>query len=177
VRDTAAVVADIRALSRDGENEPCEPLDVNEVVQAAVKLALPQVYDTARLELELGEPNPVPVIGSRLGQVVLNLIINATQAMPDRPADRNRVVVSTRAGDAAGAVIEVEDNGVGIPPEIADRLFDPFFTTKPVGQGTGLGLALSHSIVTSFGGELTFQPADPEGTIFRVELPTAGARG
>jgi signal transduction histidine kinase len=171
VRDTNAIIADVRALSRSGEDDEREAVDVAEVVRATVKLAQPQVYDTARLEVDLGETPPVSAIGSRLGQVVLNLIINATQSMPERPAEENLIDVSTRANGSGAVVIEVRDNGTGIPAAAADRIFDPFFTTKPVGVGTGLGLALSHSIVTSFGGRISFRPGPDGGTIFSVELP------
>lgn len=177
VRQANAVITNVRTLSRGDEQDVLEPVDVDAVVRATVKMVLPQVASSVRLEVEFGEAPPVAASGSRLGQVVLNLIINATQAMPDqRPAEQNRVRVTTGTNDRGAAVIEVEDNGTGVSPEVVGRVFDPFYTTKPVGVGTGLGLALSHSIVTSFGGEISLRAAPDGGTIFSVVLPPCAPR-
>jgi CheY-like chemotaxis protein len=113
---------------------------------------------------------------ARLGQVVLNLLINAAQAIPDGHADRHEVRIVTRADAAGRAVLEVHDTGGGIAPEIADRIFDPFFTTKPAGVGTGLGLSICRGIVLGLGGEIRAEPRPGGGTILRVVLPPAPAR-
>ncbi len=111
----------------------------------------------------LGDPQ-------RLTQVLVNLLANARDASPAGGAIR----VATRA-DAETVELTVEDEGSGIPREIADRLFEPFFTTKDPGKGTGLGLALVYSIVEEHYGQITFDsPADPQrghGTRFRLRLP------
>ena len=93
----------------------------------------------------------------RLGQLFLNLLLNAADAIPEGDARSPRDPRDDVATDALGrAVVEIADTGIGIAPEHAARVFDPFFTTKPVGEGTGLGLAICHGIVTQLGGEITF---------------------
>jgi CheY-like chemotaxis protein len=109
---------------------------------------------------------------ARLGQVFLNLIVNAAQALPEGDAEHNEIRVSTRLAGKR-VIIEVSDTGPGIPPEIVGRVFDAFFTTKEVGGGTGLGLAISHRIITDMGGELTVESTMGKGTTFRVALPVA----
>ena len=100
----------------------------------------------------------------QLKQVLLNLIINAIEASPAHSAVR----LSARM-EQTRLLIDVEDEGSGIPDEVSDRIFDPFFTTKP--QGTGLGLAVSSTIVSQHGGTLSFHRKLPQGTTFRIELP------
>ncbi|MBA3392571.1 MAG: response regulator [Deltaproteobacteria bacterium] len=110
---------------------------------------------------------------SRLGQVFLNLIINAAHAIPPGNYEANEIRVSTVLDDQGVVVVTIADTGSGIPPEVRPRLFTPFFTTKPVGVGTGLGLAISHKIITQFGGSLTYDTEVGKGTAFHVTLPLA----
>jgi CheY-like chemotaxis protein len=129
----------------------------------------------ARLVREFG---PVPAVlanEARLGQVVLNLLINAAQAIPEGRVEENEIRVVTGTDDRGRAILEVHDTGAGIPDEIADRIFDPFFTTKPVGVGTGLGLWICRSIVVALGGEITAGKRAGGGTSVRVALPAAPA--
>jgi PAS domain S-box-containing protein len=165
------IVRDLRTLSRD-EGEELSVVDVCGVVESSVGLVRNELRHRARLVKDL-EPVP-PVWGSegRLGQVLLNLLINAAHALPSGQPDRNEVRVKVRAiGDRV--IIEVADTGQGIAPEIRDRIFDPFFTTKPVGMGTGLGLSICHGIVTSLGGEISVESEVGRGSTFRLSLPTA----
>jgi CheY-like chemotaxis protein/anti-sigma regulatory factor (Ser/Thr protein kinase) len=109
---------------------------------------------------------------ARLGQVFLNLLVNAAQALHEGRAQHNEIRVSSRlVGERV--IVEVSDTGVGIPPAIIGRIFDPFFTTKAVGVGTGLGLAICQRIVTDMGGELTVESEVGKGTTFRVTLPVS----
>src|SRR4029450_1278201 len=127
----------------------------------------------------LREFSTVPLVEaneSRLGQVFLNLIVNAAQALPDGYANENEIRVSTRLHAMGRVVAEVEDTGPGIPPEVVPRLFTPFFTTKPRGLGTGLGLAICKRIVTSFGGDISGQTEVARGPVFRVSLTPAERR-
>jgi CheY-like chemotaxis protein/anti-sigma regulatory factor (Ser/Thr protein kinase) len=112
---------------------------------------------------------------SRLGQVFLNLVVNAAQAIPEGHADRHRITIVTRTDERGRAVIEVRDTGPGIPANVLDKLFTPFFTTKPAGVGTGLGLAICQRIVTGMSGEISVESTVGKGTVFRVVLPAARA--
>jgi CheY-like chemotaxis protein len=110
---------------------------------------------------------------SRLGQVFLNLIVNAAQATPEGRAERNEIRIRIAPWDGGRVAVEVRDTGTGIDPAHLPRIFDAFFTTKPVGVGTGLGLAICHRIVTSLGGEIEVRSELGIGTTVRVLLPVA----
>jgi len=108
---------------------------------------------------------------ARLGQVFLNLLVNAAQAIPDGQVERNEIALRTFADEKGHVVVEVADTGSGIASEHLERLFDPFFTTKPVGVGTGLGLSICHGIVSGLGGEIQVDSQVGKGTRVRVVLP------
>ncbi len=105
--------------------------------------------------------------------MVLNLLVNALQAIEAAGRGGGRITIVTWARGEE-VILEVADDGCGIPPEILPRIFDPFFTTKPVGQGTGLGLALSHGIVADHGGRIEVESTPGRGSRFRVILPVGG---
>jgi len=120
--------------------------------------------------------SPVPAVAgneARFGQVLVNLLMNAVQSFPEERTEESFLRVATFTDERGRAIVEVEDNGRGIPPEHLARIFDPFFTTKPVGQGTGLGLAISHAIVAEAGGEIQVRSQASSGTCFRVVFPPA----
>jgi signal transduction histidine kinase len=169
------VVQGLRTFSRP-DLESRSPLDVRAVVESAVAMLSNQLRHGARLVRDYDDDVP-PVVGNdaRLGQVFLNLLLNALQALPplggDRPAE---IHLSVRAPQGAGGVaVAVRDTGSGIAPEVLGRIFEPFFTTKPVGQGTGLGLAICHGIVKAHGGTLEATSTPGQGSTFVVELPAA----
>jgi CheY-like chemotaxis protein/anti-sigma regulatory factor (Ser/Thr protein kinase) len=108
---------------------------------------------------------------TRLGQVLVNLLVNAAQAIPPGNTDNNEVRIATRTNDEGKVVVEIADTGIGMPPEVLSRIFEPFFTTKSGGGGTGLGLSICHGIVASFGGELTAESRVGKGSTFRLTLP------
>lgn len=164
----------VRALGTfgRGEEDGIGAVDVNGVLDSAVEIAAMQLRHRARLTrryeaASLARANPF-----RLGQVFLNLLVNAADALREGAPD-NEIVLSSRSRDDGFVVVEVQDNGVGVPHELQSRIFDPFFTTKPVGKGTGLGLAVCHAIVTSFGGQITCESPTGGGAMFRVTLPPA----
>jgi PAS domain S-box-containing protein len=165
------IVRDLRTLSRD-EGEHLSEVDVGGVVESSLGLVRNELRHRARLVKEL-EPVPrVRASEGRLGQVLLNLLINAVQALPSGAPGRNEVRVRVRS-IAERVIIEVQDTGCGIAADIRDRIFDPFFTTKQVGMGTGLGLSICHGIVTGLGGELTVESELGQGSTFRISLPPA----
>ena len=172
------IVHDLSTFSRvDEESEPAI-VDVHEVLDVALKMAAVEIRHRAQVKKEYGSPPTVLANPARLGQVLLNLLINAAQAIQEGAVERNRITLRTKADFAGRAVVEISDTGCGIPETLQKRIFDPFFTTKPVGMGTGLGLSICHGIVSGMGGELTVESAVGEGSTFRVALSpgTATAR-
>jgi two-component system cell cycle sensor histidine kinase/response regulator CckA len=167
----AAIVRELRSFSRaDGETRRL--VDLVSVVRAAIKLAGNEVRQRARIVTSFEGTRPVWGNEARLEQVVVNLLLNAVQAMHEGHADKNEIRVSVRDDAQGRAVLEVFDNGEGIAADVLPRIFDPFFTTKAVG-GPGLGLSICHGIVTSLGGQISAYSDPSEGTTFRVVLPTA----
>lgn len=121
---------------------------------------------------EYQELPDIECLPSQINQVIMNLVVNAAQAMgPERGT------ITLRTGvQGETAIIEVADTGSGIAPETLQKIFDPFFTTKPVGQGTGLGLSLSYGIVKKHGGDISVSSKPGFGTTFRVQLPLRQTR-
>jgi signal transduction histidine kinase len=152
-------------------------VDLNRVVSSATTVSRNEWKYVAELQLELGQLPQIPAYAGDLGQVVLNLVVNAAHAIKARFAGgekAGRITLRTLAL-ADRVVLEVQDNGSGIAPQHRERVFEQFFTTKPVGQGTGQGLALVRRIVVErHGGWITFDTREGEGTTFRIELSTEG---
>ncbi len=172
-RRVKRIVEDLKDFARRGDPDLRDGVSLNDVTRTALRLVDNLVRkSTSRFELECAADLP-PVRGSpqRLEQVVINLVMNACQALPD-PA--HGVAVRTSFDAGAGAVcLEVRDEGVGILPEHLPRLTDPFFTTKRESGGTGLGLAVSAGIAKEHGGTLTFESTPGRGTTARLSLPAA----
>jgi CheY-like chemotaxis protein len=166
------IVRDLRIFAR-GDEENQGPIDVRSAVDTSINMAMSQIRHRARLVKAYEDVPQVMANESRLGQVFLNLIVNAVQAIPEGSVEENELRVATRTDAAGRAVVEISDTGAGIPPEIIGRIFDPFFTTKDVGIGTGLGLSICHGIITSLGGDITVESSLGKGTVFRVLLPPA----
>ena len=179
----AQLTASLLAFSRKQPLQPAE-IDVNELIREAVRLLTQTLGKQIEIETALsGAVWPAFVDRGQLGSVLVNLAINARDAMPDGgklafATSNIRLGVSEavasgveRAGDYV--IIEVSDTGVGIPQSILDRIFDPFFSTKEVGQGTGLGLSMVFGFVKQSGGSVEVRSEEGRGTIFRIYLPKA----
>lgn len=164
------IVRSLKTFSRP-ENDTRAPLDVSHVLDATLAMVGNEIRHRARLVKDYSLVPEVFANEARLGQVFLNLLLNAVQALRDDRVSSNEIRVVVKPAGADRVVVEVHDNGVGIHPQVRGRIFEPFFTTKPIGIGTGLGLAICHGIVTSLGGTLTFDSEIGKGTAFRVELP------
>jgi signal transduction histidine kinase len=168
------IVHGLKTFARP-ELEARGPVDVLATVEASIAMVAHEIRcrATLRKTVDVGLP---PVFGNaaRLGQVFLNLLLNAVQALADDDPTRNEILV-VLAHDERGVLIEVHDTGAGIAPEIRGRIFEPFFTTKPIGSGTGLGLAICHGIVTAHGGSLSVDSEPGKGSCFRVRLPAMHA--
>ncbi len=166
------IVRGLRTFSR-GDDEPRGPVHVVQVLTASLDIAHNALRHRARLRRDFQPVPPVEANEARLGQVFLNLLVNAAQAIDeDSPAEANEVSVSVAWNPARErVVVSVQDTGRGIPPALLGRVFDPFFTTKTVGEGTGLGLSICHGIVKGLGGDLEVESTLGVGTTFRVLLP------
>lgn len=170
----AKIVEAMRGFSR--ADEQVEPADVTAAIETATALTRNELRHRAHLTVRC-EPVPPLRIGQHaLEQVLVNLLINAAQAIAQGHADDNEIRVIVTAGRAGRVGIEIGDTGHGIEPEVADHVFEPFYTTKPVGQGTGLGLPLCHELILAAGGELSLTSEPGRGTIVRIELPVADAQ-
>ena len=170
------IVRDLKMFSRAPVDESSGSVDVETILESSLRMAWNEIRHRARLRKDYAPVPRVQANEGRLGQVFLNLLVNAAQALPDGRAEDNEVRLSTRLQD--GRVdVEVSDTGAGIPPEIIGQVFDAFFTTKGVGVGMGLGLAICQRIVTDLGGELTVASELGKGSTFRVALPLARAEG
>jgi signal transduction histidine kinase len=166
------IVRDLKIFSRSGEDRK-GLVDVQRVLESTTRMAWNEIRHRARLVKNYTAVPMVEASEAQLGQLFLNLVVNAAQAIPEGDADNNEVRV-TLGTDVAGMVlVEVADTGAGIPREVHDQLFRPFFTTKPIGVGTGLGLAICHQIIASLDGRIEFSSEMSRGTCFRVFLPPA----
>jgi PAS domain S-box-containing protein len=165
------IVLGLKTFSRRDE-ETIGPVDVVQVIESCVEIAQSQLRHTCRLTRDYGDVPHALGNDARLGQVFLNLLVNASQSFDERQRERNQIHVAVSRSDQT-IVVEVRDNGCGIPPADLPRVFDPFFTSKPIGKGTGLGLSVCHGIVTALGGEIGIESAVGEGTIVRVSLKAA----
>ena len=169
----ASLTRQLLLFSRRETTRP-EPLDLNDVVRDAARMLRRLVRANISLEIELAdEALPVTADRGQVEQVLMNLAVNASDAMPEG----GRCTIRTGALGAGHVWLTMEDTGVGIPEAIRQRIFEPFFSTKGVGQGTGLGLSVAHGIVTHHGGSIEVGSEVGRGTRFRVILPRAGSAG
>jgi signal transduction histidine kinase len=168
------VVRGLKTFSRPGPTRR-GPVDVARELEAALRLANHELRHRAVLGVRIGDLPRVVADAHELGQVFLNLLVNAAQAVPVGRAEDHRIDVVALTDPRGWAQVEICDSGVGIPPEVLGRIFEPFFTTKPLGVGTGLGLAISHGIVTAAGGVIEVESGVGRGSTFRVLLPPGEA--
>jgi len=166
------IMAGIRAFSRS-DDISVKLVDVRVPIDAALKLVMNEIRHRARLVKTYTDPPLVLANEGQLGQVFLNLITNAVQAIAEGNAQAHEIRVSATSDEAGDLVIELSDTGEGIPAHLLGRIFEPYFSTKPVGHGTGLGLSISHSILSSFGGKITVASEVGRGATFRIVLPAA----
>jgi len=167
-----SIVRDVKTFSRP-EEQRVDVVDVRPLLESAINMSFNEIRHRARLVKDYGPVPQVSAVPARLGQVFLNLIVNAAQAIPEGAVDQNEIRVSTSTDEKGRAVVGIRDTGTGMPPEVLRHLFDPFFTTKPTGVGSGLGLNISRGIVSSLGGEIVVSSEPGRGSEFRVLLPAA----
>jgi signal transduction histidine kinase len=160
------IVHSLKDFSRSDEGGVFAQADLHQGIETTLKVVNNEIRYKAEVRREYGALPLVECRASRINQVVMNLLVNAAQAIEQR----GEIVVRTGLHDG-GVLIEISDTGNGIAPRNLHRIFEPFFTTKPVGQGTGLGLSLSYGIVKDHGGWIKADSELGRGTTFRVWLP------
>ncbi|MEZ4232395.1 MAG: ATP-binding protein [Polyangiaceae bacterium] len=166
------IVRDLKVFSR-ADSEERGAVDIHQVLDSSARLAWNVVRHHAVLTKDFA-PDLPPVYANepRLGQVFLNLIVNAAQAIPEGSVSKNSIVLHTHRRRDGKVVVEIRDSGCGMPPNVLAQLFTPFFTTKPVGLGTGLGLSICHRIISSLKGQIDVESELDRGTTFRIVLPS-----
>ncbi len=163
---TNQLIRELRLAGRGEEDTP-QPVDVNSLVEGTLLLLQHELKNTIEVKLELGEVQPVPGWPGPLGQVLLNLVMNARQAVGEAGA----ITINT-AMDADQVVVKVSDDGPGLPTGCAERLFKPGFTTKDAADGTGLGLFIVRKILERHQGQIAAGKSAEGGAEFTVTLPT-----
>ncbi|MFO0736335.1 MAG: response regulator [Labilithrix sp.] len=179
MRDARSAVGRVREIVRDlklfsrHEDGAKDRADVKEALESSLRMAFNEIRHRAGVVKEYG-PAPL-VVGSesRLGQVFLNLIVNAAQAIPEGNIEGNTIRVAIRTDAKGMVIVEISDTGAGIKTEDIPNLFTPFFTTKPPGIGTGLGLPICQRIIAQMGGDIQVESEVGRGSTFRVLLPGA----
>ena len=164
------IVLDLRSFSRTDQAE-LQDVDLHEELDRTIGLMEQRFKGNISLERAYGELPEVRCYPGQLNQVFLNLLMNACDVLDDG----GTITVETER-TAGGVRLTFRDDGPGIPPEVQSLIFDPFFTTKPVGQGTGLGLSLSHGIIERHGGNIRVS-SDGTGTAFVIDLPLDATPG
>ena len=169
------IVKAMKEFSHPGSNEK-SPSDINRAIETTITVARNEWKYVAEVDTQFDNAlPPVPCLQGELNQVILNLIVNAAQAIASVVGDgsngKGKITISTRRAKES-IEIAIRDTGPGIPPAIQSRIFEPFFTTKPVGKGTGQGLAMAHStIVKRHQGRIWFESELGKGTTFFIQLP------
>jgi PAS domain S-box-containing protein len=175
VKRAADIVQKLRDFARLDRAES-DWINIHEAITSSLEF-LRERLDRCQIVVDhqFGQLPPVSCAAARMNQLFFDLLTNAIQAIEATSRGLGRIEIRTRAaGDSV--VVELTDDGCGIPAEILPRIFDPFFTTRPVGVGSGLGLSTSHGVVADHGGHLEVESTPGEGTTFRVTLPVEGSR-
>jgi signal transduction histidine kinase len=147
----------------------CWPVDVREVLDSALNVAMHALSSRARVECDYGDVPSLKTDPAQLGQIFLNLVFNAAESFELADPSRNLIRLSAGTTDTGAVVVAVSDNGPGIPREQLERVFEPFFTTKD--RGMGLGLAISRTLAARLGGKLIAESEVGKGSTFALHLP------
>ncbi|HEU4581560.1 MAG TPA: ATP-binding protein [Polyangiaceae bacterium] len=164
----AAIVRDLQRLSLPNSTE-CWPVDVREVLDSALNVAMHALSSRARIERDYGEVPSLKTDPAKLGQIFLNLVFNAAESFEHTDPARNLIRLRVSTGDTGEVLVAVCDNGPGIPRDQLERVFEPFFTTKD--RGMGLGLAISRTLAARLGGKLLAESEVGRGSTFALQLP------
>jgi PAS domain S-box-containing protein len=165
------IVRDLSSFARPPEKQSSR-VNVQRVLELSVKMAMVEIRHRAKVVRDYSEAPEVVADGAQLGQVFLNLLVNAAQSIPEGAAHQNEIRLSIRASEQ-DVHVQIQDTGEGMLADVLERIFDPFFSTKPAGRAMGLGLAISHSLVTQMGGSIIVESQPGRGSTFSVRLPAA----
>ncbi len=161
------IVKSLRTFSRMDTEEKSE-VDVRETIESSLTILNNKYKYTIKIEKDYAENNTIRAYPGKIGQVVLNLLMNAIQAIEDKGI----IKISTTMKESRGVYeINIEDNGMGMNKETQKKIFDPFFTTKEIGEGTGIGMSIVHSIIQDHNGEIKIDSTPKKGTKFTIFLP------
>lgn len=163
------IVQDLKDFSHVDATQEWQFADINQGIESTLNVVNNEIKYKANVVRELGELPEVECMASQINQVVMNLVVNAAHAIGPQ---RGTITVRTAVVEN-NLVLEVQDDGCGIPKEVLPRIFDPFFTTKPIGKGTGLGLSLSYGIIQKHHGTIEVASECGKGTTFRVTIPVS----
>ncbi|URM30043.1 response regulator [Pseudomonas frederiksbergensis] len=161
------IVKDLKDFSRVDSNQEWQWTNLQQGIESTLNIVANELKYKADVVKEFQQLPDIECLPSQINQVIMNLIVNASQAMGP---ERGTITLRTRL-EGETVSIEVADTGIGIEPDNLQKIFDPFYTTKPVGQGTGLGLSLSYGIVKKHQGDISVRSEVGMGSTFRVELP------
>lgn len=167
VQRVKEIVRNLRSFARMDAQVRTEA-DLNEGIRSTLKLIHNQISANTRINLSLEELPPVICNPGEINQVLLNILVNAAQALENQPEPRLAIASQV---DQDWVQISIADNGKGMSKEIQQRIFEPFYTTKEIGKGTGLGLSISYGIISHHQGELLVESAPNKGTVFTLRLP------
>lgn len=176
IQRITSIVTAMKEFSHPGSHEKVSD-NLNAIIQTTVTVARNEWRYSAEMKLDLDESLPnVPCLHDEIGQVFLNMIVNAAHAITDKlgnNSDGEKGIIRIRTGCVDNHVeIQIEDSGAGMPLDIQQKIFEPFFTTKEVGKGTGQGLAISHDVIVGkHGGSIDVTSIPDEGTTFIIRLP------
>ncbi|HSM93050.1 MAG TPA: ATP-binding protein, partial [Anaeromyxobacteraceae bacterium] len=167
-RRVREVVAELRVFARAEAGRG--PVDVARAMRSALSLAQSEIQHRARLLTRISDVPSVRGSEGRLAQAFANVLVNAARAIPEGASQENEIRVEVRERDGE-VVAEIADSGIGMGREIRERIFEPFFTTRGIGEGSGLGLAVTHAIVSAMNGRIDVDSAPGAGTRIRIVLP------
>jgi two-component system, NtrC family, sensor kinase len=164
------IVADLKDFAHPGKKD-CVETDINQGLESTINIVWNEIKYKCKLEKDYA---PLPLVwchSQHINQVFMNMLINAAQAI-----EKNGLITIRTRHVGEEVVVQIKDNGCGIPEQIQSQIFDPFFTTKDIGKGTGLGLSMSYSIIEKHKGRIDVDSKVGKGTTFRVYLPTSKSR-
>lgn len=162
------IVQGLKCFARQDSDTPA-PVDINESLESAITIIWNEIKYNSKLERDFGELPPINGFSQQLGQVFMNLIVNASHAI-----EKDGIIQVKSRYDQGNIVVSIQDNGCGISEANLKKIFDPFFTTKAIGKGTGLGMSIASEIIQKHGGTISVKSIQGEGTTFIISLPENG---